>query len=101
MQPDIGPAVLLKVVCAGPDSKNAGGGEMRDVRLQIWLSFAVFITSIATLTVPFNLQSQTTSPAPPAILLGTAWYPEQWPESRWDTDLGLMQQAGIRMVRIG
>lgn len=74
---------------------------MRDVRLQLWLNFALFITAIATLTVPFNLQSQTTSPAPPAILLGTAWYPEQWPESRWDAELGLMQQAGIRMVRIG
>lgn len=74
---------------------------MRDVRLRLWLNFALFITAIATLTVPFNLQSQTTSPAPPAILLGTAWYPEQWPESRWDVELGLMQQAGIRMVRIG
>ena len=34
-------------------------------------------------------------------MLGTAWYPEQWPESRWDADLTLMQQAGIRMVRVG
>jgi beta-galactosidase len=40
-------------------------------------------------------------PPPPPLLLGTAWYPEQWPESRWDTDLALMQQAGIRMVRVG
>ena len=38
---------------------------------------------------------------PPAILLGTAWYPEQWPESRWNADLDLMQKAGIRFVRIG
>jgi beta-galactosidase len=35
------------------------------------------------------------------LLLGTAWYPEQWPESRWEQDLQLMQKAGIRMVRIG
>ena len=34
-------------------------------------------------------------------MLGTAWYPEQWPESRWDADLTLMQQAGIHMVRVG
>lgn len=39
--------------------------------------------------------------AAPSIMLGTAWYPEQWPESRWDADLQLMQKAGIRMVRIG
>lgn len=36
----------------------------------------------------------------PPILLGTAWYPEQWPESRWEMDLTLMQQAGIHMVRV-
>ena len=44
---------------------------------------------------------QSTAPPPPPILLGTAWYPEQWPESRWDTDLAPMQQAGIHMVRVG
>jgi beta-galactosidase len=45
-------------------------------------------------------QAQTVSQTP-ALLLGTAWYPEQWPESRWDADLALMQQAGIHMVRVG
>jgi beta-galactosidase len=34
-------------------------------------------------------------------LLGVAWYPEQWPEARWDADLVLMQEAGIRVVRVG
>lgn len=48
-----------------------------------------------------DLNAQTAAPQPPAILLGTAWYPEQWPESRWDADLALMQQAGIHMVRVG
>jgi beta-galactosidase len=36
----------------------------------------------------------------PALLLGTAWYPEQWPESRWEQDLKLMQQAHIHAVRV-
>src|SRR5512146_1100886 len=44
---------------------------------------------------------QPTVAKPPAILLGTAWYPEQWPESRWEADLALMQKAGVHMVRIG
>lgn len=44
---------------------------------------------------------QTTSDAKPALWLGTAWYPEQWPESRWDADLTYMEKAGIRFVRIG
>ncbi len=37
----------------------------------------------------------------PPLMLGSAWYPEQWPEARWDADLALMQAAGLRMVRIG
>jgi beta-galactosidase len=40
------------------------------------------------------------SEAQPALYLGTAWYPEQWPEERWDTDLALMEKAGIRFCRI-
>jgi beta-galactosidase len=37
----------------------------------------------------------------PTLLLGAAWYPEQWPESRWDADLQLMQDAHLHVVRIG
>lgn len=42
------------------------------------------------------------SPGPvlPGLILGAAWYPEQWPESRWEEDLSLMQAAGIHMVRV-
>jgi beta-galactosidase len=35
-----------------------------------------------------------------AVLLGTAWYPEQWPEARWEEDLRLMEAADIKVVRI-
>ncbi len=38
--------------------------------------------------------------AQPALYLGTAWYPEQWPESRWEADLALMEKADVRFVRI-
>lgn len=37
----------------------------------------------------------------PALLLGAAWYPEQWPEARWNADLDLMQAAHINFVRVG
>jgi beta-galactosidase len=50
--------------------------------------------------VAFVVPAATGEGAPP-ILLGTAWYPEQWPESRWEADLTWMQQAGIHMVRVG
>jgi beta-galactosidase len=36
-----------------------------------------------------------------ALLLGASWYPEQWPESRWDEDLRLMEEAHITFSRIG
>jgi len=32
---------------------------------------------------------------------GCAYYPEAWPESRWETDLRLMREAGIDLVRMG
>ena len=44
--------------------------------------------------------------APPAPVsarsldYGTAWYPEQWPESGWDADLQLMQDGGFTFIRI-
>jgi beta-galactosidase len=32
--------------------------------------------------------------------MGVAWYPEQWPESRWEEDLQLMEAADLKVVRI-
>jgi len=39
-------------------------------------------------------------PGQDAILMGVAWYPEQWPESRWEEDLRLMEAADLKVVRI-
>jgi beta-galactosidase len=33
--------------------------------------------------------------------LGVAYYPEQWPRDRWETDARLMAEAGLSFVRIG
>jgi beta-galactosidase len=54
----------------------------------------------AALAAPQRARGAEAPPAP-SLLLGTAWYPEQWPESRWEEDLKLMEAAGIRMVRVG
>jgi len=35
-----------------------------------------------------------------ALLMGTDWYPEQWPESRWDVDLSMMEAAHLKVIRI-
>ncbi len=62
------------------------------MRIRPFLLLALLLCSLVSL-------AQTTQQPP--LYLGTAWYPEQWPESRWDTDLTLMQKAGIRFVRVG
>ena len=46
------------------------------------------------------MAAQPANDTPPALYLGAAWYPEQWPESRWEADLTLMEQAHIRFARI-
>ena len=35
-----------------------------------------------------------------ALLMGTDWYPEQWPESRWEVDLSMMEAAHLNVIRI-
>ncbi len=37
----------------------------------------------------------------PPLLLGAAWYPEQWPEAQWEPDLQRMEAAHIHLVRVG
>lgn len=62
-----------------------------------WRSFAVVILLAVTPSAP----SQKPYATPDAPLLGAAWYPEQWPESRWDIDLTLMEHAHFDVVRVG
>ena len=62
---------------------------------------AVSMLAACTLSSGIAAVPPRTAPEPqPPLYLGTAWYPEQWPESRWDADLTLMEQAHIRFVRI-
>ncbi len=62
------------------------------------------LLSLRRIAVPLLLlAAAATLPAqqqPSAPLLGTAWYPEQWPESRWDADLTLMEQAHMNVARV-
>lgn len=62
---------------------------------------AALLTGVlaAQTAAPVHSQPQVVPPPPP-ILLGAAWYPEQWPESRWEADLQLMQKAHIHLVRV-
>jgi beta-galactosidase len=36
-----------------------------------------------------------------SFLYGVVYYPEQWPETQWDSDLARIAQAGMNVVRMG
>ena len=69
--------------------------------LSYWL-VALFLTvnGIARAQSPQSDALPSQIPGRNAILLGTDWYPEQWPESSWEEDLRLMEGAHIKVVRI-
>jgi beta-galactosidase len=68
------------------------------LRLRVARSALVLLT----LVVPSLAQAPLpTDSRRPALGLGAAWYPEQWPESRWDADLTLMEKAHVNFVRVG
>jgi beta-galactosidase len=59
------------------------------------------LTLGALLSAPALVAQATRYDSAPPLLVGAAWYPEQWPESRWDADLALMEAAHIHLVRVG
>ena len=36
-----------------------------------------------------------------SFLYGVVYYPEQWPESQWDSDLASIADTGMNVVRMG
>lgn len=65
------------------------------------MRFASFAVIAAALLSPLTFAQATQYQSQPPILLGAAWYPEQWPESQWNTDLSRMEAAHIHVVRVG
>src|SRR5580704_1935375 len=64
----------------------------------------VLLLLLLIFTIPTHAQTNPYA-TPNAPLLGSAWYPEQWPTDqypgRWEADLTLMEQAHMNVVRIG
>ena len=61
---------------------------------------AICVALLISMSVLVAAQVPST-PYSPSLLLGAAWYPEQWPESRWEADLSLMEAVHIHLVRVG
>ncbi len=62
---------------------------------------AIVLTTLLIVASPRLYCQATNYPDKPPLLLGAAWYPEQWPESQWEKDLSLMEAAHIDIVRVG
>jgi beta-galactosidase len=63
--------------------------------------FFLKLGSCLALTLLLSAPADAAASTPPAPLpFGVAWYPEQWPETRWERDLELMQAAHVDVVRI-
>jgi beta-galactosidase len=62
---------------------------------------ALCLVLALALVAPAGTLGQSAGPKIPALLLGASWYPEQWPESRWNKDLQLMEDAHLDVVRVG
>lgn len=60
------------------------------------LRILLFAALLAMVSPYQSARAQTQS-----LFLGSAWYPEQWPEARWEHDLERMQQAHLNVVRVG
>lgn len=59
---------------------------------------ALLAWSLASASIPQTPQRQQQFSR---LWMGVAWYPEQWPQSRWNKDLDLMKAAGVSVVRVG
>src|SRR5215470_12192688 len=70
------------------------------------LSIAAVLISIISLLRPAAFADPvpqgppTQLPGHNALLMGTDWYPEQWPETRWDTELQMMEDAHLNVIRL-
>jgi beta-galactosidase len=69
-----------------------------------WLTTAVVAIALAVVSPAATATAATAAPAtahaPSPLLMGTAWYPEQWPQARWEQDLSLMEAAHMSVVRV-
>lgn len=59
-------------------------------------TFLLFVLTAVAQTPLISTQI----PGQNALLMGAAWYPEQWPEERWEEDLKLMEAGNLKVVRI-
>jgi beta-galactosidase len=78
--------------------KLVGSRRSLTLVLGVFILLIVFPRIIAHPSGTDSIATQL--PGHNALLMGTDWYPEQWPETRWDTDLSMMESAHLNVTRI-
>jgi beta-galactosidase len=74
---------------------------MRLVRARRSVFFAVLaFLSFIPIKQALSQGPPTQLPGHNALLMGADWYPEQWPQERWETDLRMMEAAHLDATRI-
>jgi beta-galactosidase len=74
---------------------------MLSVRMQGWVCFVVLgLLNFISIHEAPSQTPPTQLPGHNALLMGADWYPEQWPEERWETDLQMMEAAHLDVTRI-
>jgi len=75
--------------------------------LRVCCLSCVVILGVLLFSVVQRISADPSAQAPPtqlpghnALLMGMDWYPEQWPESRWETDLHMMEAAHLNVARL-
>ena len=63
-------------------------------------SAVFFATRAATGRLSVCLEPFATTGKGASMYVGTDYYPEHWPRSRWKTDLALMKKGGFNVVRL-
>lgn len=82
-----------------------GRAAARAARTSRWTSIfrgGALALAACSIVAPMRSTAQATkySDVPP-VLLGAAWYPEQWDEATWERDLQSMEAAHIHLARVG
>ena len=74
---------------------------MLSIRVRGLVFFAALtLLSFIPLKRALSQALPTQLPGHNALLMGADWYPEQWPEERWEVDLQMMEAAHLNVTRI-
>ena len=75
--------------------------QLSRLTLSMVLSFSLAAGVVQPAQKPAESRGIATQiPGHNALLMGAAWYPEHWPESRWESDVSLMEAAHLNVTRI-